>query len=67
MHHNNHMCKKITTSLTTSRISTFHSNQNRRERVVETSKGDEEEVLVEGEFRFPTITMDNQVTMLDIS
>ena len=67
MRHNNHTSNKITTSLTTSRISTRHSNDNRREGVVETSDAEEEEDLAEGDVRLLYINVYNQVTMLEIA
>ena len=68
MHHNNHMRNIITTSRTTSRINTHHNNHTLKEGVVETSEEEaEEEDLVEGEVILHAITMDNQVTMPNIS
>ena len=66
MHLNSHTCNKIT--LTTSRISTCHSNHTRKEGVVETSEEEvEEEYLVEEDAKLHAITVDNWVTMPEIA
>ena len=68
MHLKIYTCNKTTTNITTNRISTPHSNHTRKEGVVETSKEEaEEEVLVEEEVKSHAITVDNQVTMPNIS
>ena len=68
MRHDTHMCNKINTNCTTSRISTRHNNHTLKEGVVETSEEEvEEESLLEGEVRLHAITVDNQVTMPEIA
>ena len=59
---------KITIICITNRISTHHNNYTCKEGVVETSEAkEEEEDLVEEEVRLHAITVDNQVTIPDIS
>ena len=68
MHHNNHMHNRITIICNINRINTPYSNQTLKEGVVENSEVEEEEEdLVEEEVMLHAITMDNQVTMPDIS
>ena len=63
------MRSKITISHNINRTSTPHNNHTLKEGVVETSEVEEEEEedLVEEEIKLHPITMDNQVTMPDIS
>ena len=67
MHHNNHMHSKITISCTINRTSTPRINHTPKEGVVETLEVEEEEYLVEEEVKLHAITVENQVTTLEIS
>ena len=67
MHHNSHMHSGTTISHNISRTSTPHNNHTYKEGMVETSEAKQKEDFVEEEVRLHAITMDNQVTMLDIS
>ena len=60
MHHNNHMRSKITINCPTSRIDTLHNNHTLKEGVVGFSEAEEEEEdLIEEEFRLHAINVDN--------
>ena len=61
MHHRTNISRNIST------ISTQSSNHTLKEGVVETSKEEEEEDLEKEEVRLHAITVDNQVTIPDIS
>ena len=61
------MLHKTNISRNTSKITTPHNNHTLREGMVETSEAEEEEDLAEEEVRLHAITVNNRVTMLEIS
>ena len=62
------MLNKITTSLITSTIITPHRSHTCKEGLVETSEEEvEEEVLVEEKVKSHDITLENKVTMPEIT
>ena len=66
MHHNNHMCNKITITRITSRTSTPYTKHTHKEGVVETLEVEDEDLVEEG-VRLHAITVDNWVTMPEIA